>query len=150
MLSPPFIVSIAHIFIGIIVVAYPSATTAFNHFHTNHRHQPYGRAVATLSLSMSTETAVGPEIEVISKPDKEFLEKKGVFSWGTWGCGVSKFPWTYDSNESCYLLNGQVTVTPTDGRQPATFGAGDFVTFPSGMSCTWDVSEAVQKHFMFF
>ena len=63
---------------------------------------------------------------------------------------ASKFPWTYDSAESCYLLEGQVTVTPTDGRKAATFGKGDFVTFPSGMSCTWDVTEAVQKHFMFF
>ena len=92
----------------------------------------------------------GPEIEVISQPDEEFLEKKGVFNWGTWGCGVSKFPWSYDSSESCYLLAGKVTVTPTDGRKPATFGKGDFVTFPAGMSCTWDVSEAVQKHYMFF
>eukprot|EP00586_Coscinodiscus_wailesii_P007015 CAMPEP_0172491158 /NCGR_PEP_ID=MMETSP1066-20121228/21865_1 /TAXON_ID=671091 /ORGANISM="Coscinodiscus wailesii, Strain CCMP2513" /LENGTH=95 /DNA_ID=CAMNT_0013260051 /DNA_START=258 /DNA_END=545 /DNA_ORIENTATION=- len=92
----------------------------------------------------------GPEIEVVSQPDQAFLEKKGVFNWGTWGCDVSKFPWTYDSNESCYLLAGKVTVTPSDGRQPATFGKGDFVTFPAGMSCTWDVSEAVQKHFNFF
>mmetsp|Transcript_22720 Transcript_22720/g.42236 ORF Transcript_22720/g.42236 Transcript_22720/m.42236 type:complete len:157 (+) Transcript_22720:132-602(+) len=99
------------------------------------------------SLNMSTNTA---EIEVVSQPSKEFLEQKGVFGWGTWGCGVSKFPWTYDSNESCYLLKGKVTVTPSDGRKTVTFGAGDFVTFPAGMSCTWDVSEAVEKHFMFF
>jgi len=32
------------------------------------------------------------EIRVVSQPDKDFLEKKGVFNWGTWGCGVSKFP----------------------------------------------------------
>lgn len=74
-----------------------------------------------------------------------------VFNWGTWGCGVSKFPWTYDQNESCYLLAGKVTVTPDDkSLKPATFGKGDFVTFPAGMSCTWDVSETVEKHFMFF
>jgi uncharacterized cupin superfamily protein len=79
-----------------------------------------------------------------------FINIHSVFSWGTWGCGVSKFPWTYDSNESCYLLSGQVTVTPSDGSPPATFGKGDFVTFPAGMSCTWDVTEPVQKHFMFF
>lgn len=94
--------------------------------------------------------ASGPEIEVVSQPDEEFLKKKGVFDWGTWGCGVSKFPWSYDSSESCYLLEGQVTVTPSDGRKPATFGKGDFVTFPAGMSCTWDVTESVQKHFMFY
>ena len=63
---------------------------------------------------------------------------------------ASEFPWTYDSSESCYLLAGQVTVTPSDGRKAATFGKGDYVTFPAGMSCTWDVSEAVEKHFMFF
>ena len=68
----------------------------------------------------------GEEIEVVSQPDKDFLEKKGVFYWGTWGCGVSKFPWTYDSSESCYLLSGKVTVTPTDGRKAATFGKGEY------------------------
>lgn len=99
---------------------------------------------------MSASSTEQKEIEVISQPDAEFLEKKGVFSWGTWGCDVSKFPWTYGENESCYLLAGKVTVTPTDGRKPATFGKGDFVTFPAGMSCTWDVTEAVNKHFMFF
>jgi uncharacterized cupin superfamily protein len=101
-------------------------------------------------MSSTTETMVGPEIEVVYQPTGDFLEKKGCLSWGTWGCGVSKFPWTYDSTESCYLLKGKVTVTPTDGRKAVTFGAGDFVTFPAGMSCTWDVTEAVQKHFMFY
>ncbi|KAL7581586.1 hypothetical protein ACA910_022144 [Epithemia clementina (nom. ined.)] len=98
---------------------------------------------------MST-TSTKPEIEVISQPDQEFLEKKGVFKWGTWGCDAGSFPWTYGENESAYLLAGKVTVTPTDGRKPATFRKGDFVTFPAGMSCTWDVEEAVHKHFKFF
>lgn len=100
-------------------------------------------------MAATTDTTTGPEIEVISQPDGTFLEQKGVMDWGTWGCGVSKFPWTYDSAETCYLLKGKVTVTPTDGRQPVTIGKGDYVTFPAGMSCTWDVTEAVQKHFMF-
>ncbi|GAX09378.1 uncharacterized protein FisN_6Lh248 [Fistulifera solaris] len=90
------------------------------------------------------------EIEVVYQPDSDFLEKKGVFTWPTWGCGVSKFPWTYEESESCYVLKGRVTVTPTDGRKSVTFGKGDFVTFPAGMSCTWDVTEAVQKHYNFF
>ncbi|KAG7351844.1 DUF861 domain containing protein [Nitzschia inconspicua] len=148
-------VSLVTLFLGLLFfAAFPTATVAFSPISQIKHSRPltgYTCIVpSSTSLNMSTETAVGPEIEVISKPDKEFLDKKGVFSWGTWGCGVSKFPWTYDSSESCYLLKGQVTVTPTDGRKPATFGAGDFVTFPAGMSCTWDVSEAVQKHFMFF
>ena len=62
---------------------------------------------------------------------------------------MSKFPWHYDSTESAYVLEGKVTVTPNDG-EAVTFGKGDFVTFPAGMSCTWDVHEPIQKHFMFF
>lgn len=100
-------------------------------------------------LKMSNQS--NQEIQVVHQPDEEFLNKKGVFDWGQWGCGVSKFPWTYDQSESCYLLAGQVTVTPNDTNlKSATFGKGDFVTFPAGMSCTWDVTEAVQKHYMFF
>ena len=29
------------------------------------------------------------------------------------------------------------------------FGAGDLVTFPAGMSCTWEVHGAVKKHYTF-
>ena len=90
------------------------------------------------------------EIDVITDPTKAFLETKGVFGWGTWGCGVSKFPWTYSEAESCYLLRGKVIVTPNGDGQPVLIQAGNFVTFPAGMSCTWDVQEAVEKHFMFF
>jgi hypothetical protein len=71
---------------------------------------------------MASTSTDRDEIAVVRQPDESFLRQKGVYDWGTWGCGVSKFPWTYDSAESCYLLAGKVTVTPTDGRKPATFG----------------------------
>lgn len=109
-----------------------------------------------LFLKMASSGGVGSdlgEIEVIYQPDDTFLQKKGVDNWGTWGCDVSKFPWTYSENESCYLLSGKVTVTPTDASKfgnSVTFSKGDFVTFPAGMSCTWDVTEKVKKHYMFF
>jgi uncharacterized cupin superfamily protein len=79
-------------------------------------------AMASPSSSSSSATTANDEIVVVHQPDENFLRRKGVFDWGTWGCGVSKFPWTYDAAESCYLLAGEVTVTPADGRQPATFG----------------------------
>ena len=110
-------------------------------------HVAFARVPTALAMSSTTTK---PEIEVVSQPDQDFLEKKGVFSWGTWGCDAGSFPWSYGENESCYLLAGKVTVTPTDGRKAATFGKGDFVTFPAGMSCQWDVAEPVKKHFMFF
>ena len=40
-------------------------------------------------------------------------------------------------------------VTPAGASDYVEFGAGDMVVFPDGMSCTWKVSEAVDKHYRF-
>ncbi len=89
------------------------------------------------------------EIEIVRYPTQEQLESQGVFTWGIWTKEPSTFPWTYDSNETCYFLEGEVVVTP-DGGQAVTLGKGDLVTFPAGMSCTWEVRKAVRKHYKFF
>ncbi|TNG00061.1 MAG: DUF861 domain-containing protein, partial [Gammaproteobacteria bacterium] len=39
-------------------------------------------------------------------PSPEKLEMIGVYDWPIWEKEVSSFPWTYDSQETCYLLNG--------------------------------------------
>ena len=88
------------------------------------------------------------EITVVSNPDEATLTSQGVRSWPTWGCEKSNFPWTYGEAETCYILRGSVTVTPTGGKS-VTVGKGDMVTFPAGMSCTWDVHEAIHKHYKF-
>jgi hypothetical protein len=88
------------------------------------------------------------EIQVQSGPDKEKLASLGVYSWPTWGCEVSEFPWSYDDEETCYFLEGEVEVTP-EGGEPVRMGAGDLVTFPRGMRCTWKVSKPVKKHYTF-
>jgi uncharacterized cupin superfamily protein len=61
---------------------------------------------------------------------------------------VSKFPWHYDAEETCYILEGEVVVTP-DGGEEVTVGEGDLVTFPEGMSCTWEVRKPIRKHYRF-
>ena len=88
------------------------------------------------------------EIKVTHNPPKEELEKLGVFDWPIWTKEVSEFPWTYDISETCYFLEGRVVVTP-EGGEPVEVGAGDLVTFPRGMSCTWKVLEPVRKHYTF-
>jgi len=88
------------------------------------------------------------EIKVVHNPPKEELEKMGVFNWPIWTKEVSEFPWTYDMEETCYFIEGRVIVTP-DGGEPVEVGAGDLVTFPRGMSCTWKVIEPVRKHYNF-
>ena len=83
----------------------------------------------------------------VKRPAREELEKRGVRDWPIWEKEVSRFDWHYDSDETCYLLEGQVEVTTPDG-QAVRFGAGDLVHFPKGLSCTWDISVAVKKHFL--
>jgi len=76
------------------------------------------------------------------------LKSLGVENWPIWSCEVSEFPWTYDSRETCYMLEGEVIVTP-DGGKPVTIKTGDFAVFPAGMSCRWNVLKAVRKHYRF-
>lgn len=88
------------------------------------------------------------EIKVTRRPSDEQLAADGVKSWPIWTKETSEFPWTYDSTETCYFLEGDVVVTP-EGGEPVQVGAGDLVTFPAGMSCTWEVRTPVRKHYKF-
>ena len=65
----------------------------------------------------------------------------------TWGCEVSEFNWHYDDEEICWLTEGEVTVTYDGGS--VSFGAGDYVEFPKGLSCVWNVTKPVMKHYEF-
>jgi uncharacterized protein len=88
------------------------------------------------------------DITIVRQAGHDELEKLQVFSWPIWTKEVSTFPWTYDDRETCYFLEGEVTVTPEAG-EPVCMGAGDLVTFPKGMRCTWEISRPVRKHYMF-
>ena len=83
---------------------------------------------------------------IVEKPTAEKLANLGVSQWPTWSKEVSQFPWSFSSQEIAYILEGEVTVTPTAG-EPVSFAAGDLVTFPAGMSCTWQVKKALRKHY---
>ncbi len=88
------------------------------------------------------------KIVVEHQPDEKRLKELGVFSWPIWTKEVSEFPWTYDSEETCYFLEGEVEVVPESGES-VKIGKGDLVTFPKGMSCTWKVKKSVRKHYQF-
>jgi hypothetical protein len=86
------------------------------------------------------------KIEVRKATEQE-LNRLGCKGWPIWTCEVSKFDWHYDEKETCYVLEGQVTVTAKG--QTVSFGPGDIVTFPQGLDCVWDVSAPVKKHYKF-
>ena len=75
-------------------------------------------------------------------------QELGIKNWPIWTCDTSSFDWTYDDQETCLLIEGEVTVTP-NGGEPVKFGAGDLVVFPAGMDCRWDVHKGVRKHYRF-
>ena len=82
----------------------------------------------------------------VKKGAREELEEMGVFSWPIWQKEVSEFPWHYDAQEVCYLLEGEVEVE-TENGDIVEFGEGDLVTFPEGMDCTWKIKKDVKKHY---
>lgn len=87
-------------------------------------------------------------IQVEHNPEESRIDALNARSWPIWTCEVSEFPWTYDGRETCYILEGGVTVIP-DGGDPVTIKAGDLVVFPAGMSCRWNVTKPIKKHYQF-
>ncbi|WVZ85808.1 hypothetical protein U9M48_032677 [Paspalum notatum var. saurae] len=112
---------------------------------------PSRRRFAALRASAEAMATEKLGIRVERNPPESRLSELGVRQWPKWGCEKSKFPWTYSAKETCYLLQGKVKVYPKGHGEDdfVEIAAGDLVVFPKGMSCTWDVSEAVDKHYNF-
>ncbi|CAF2125094.1 unnamed protein product [Brassica rapa] len=45
------------------------------------------------------------------------------------------------------MAQGKVKVYPDGSDEAVEIEAGDLVVFPKGLSCTWDVSVTVDKHY---
>lgn len=71
------------------------------------------------------------KITVEHTPDSARLDQLNATAWPIWEKEVLEFPWHYDERETCYLLEGDVTVAPDDG-EPVRFGKGDLVYVSSG------------------
>ena len=82
---------------------------------------------------------------LVRKPTEHEIAK--MKSNPTWTCGVSEFDWYYSSEETCLIIEGEVTVEYDGGS--VSFGAGDYVIFPKGLSCVWKVTKPVKKHYEF-
>ncbi|HEC13561.1 MAG TPA: DUF861 domain-containing protein [Acidiferrobacteraceae bacterium] len=85
-------------------------------------------------------------ITVEHNPSPAKLEVMGIDDWPIWAKEVSTFDWTYDASEVCYILEGRVTVTPKGG-EPVLLEEGDLVNFTKGLSCTWEIHQAIRKHY---
>jgi uncharacterized protein len=84
----------------------------------------------------------------VERPSEAQLGELGVEGWSSWSCGVSTFEWTYDAEETAYVREGHVRVHLPAG-ETVEIRAGDLVTFPAGLSCTWEVVEPIRKVYTF-
>lgn len=84
----------------------------------------------------------------VKKLTSDEIEKRGIRSWPIWEKEVSRFPWQYDSNEECLILEGEVIVETIKGEH--LIKSGDFVTFKKGLKCVWDIKSPIRKHYNFF
>ncbi len=84
---------------------------------------------------------------IVKKPSHEEIEQ--CKSWPIWTCGISTFDWDYTQTETCLVLDGKVSVKDRPSGEEVSFGPGDLVIFPVGLKCTWQVAEAVKKHYNF-
>ena len=82
----------------------------------------------------------------IDKPTEEQIRE--MEACPIWEKEESTFPWEYEEEETCLLLEGEVEVA-TDQGEVLRFGAGDLVTFPKGLKCIWEIRKAVRKHYRF-
>lgn len=100
----------------------------------------------SLQVQMSNQA-----IKVVRDLPASDIERLRIKSWPTWGCEKSKFDWYYGETETSYILKGSVIVTPTNPQDGSavTIEKGDYCTFPAGLSCTWEVTEDILKHYNF-
>ena len=92
-----------------------------------------------------TQTSVHT-ISIEKNPAQSRLTALNVTKWSTWQKEISVFPWTFLEQEIAYILEGECVITPANGK-PITFGKGDLVTFPAGMTASWEVKKALHKHY---
>ncbi|MBD3369855.1 DUF861 domain-containing protein [Candidatus Fermentibacteria bacterium] len=81
----------------------------------------------------------------VRKPSEDELRSMGVFSWPVWNSAPAVFDWSYPQRETCYILEGRAIVRTDEGS--VSFGKGDLVVFPEGLSCEWKVEESIRKHY---
>lgn len=87
---------------------------------------------------------------MVSVPTKKRASPEDVEEakkWPVWEKEESTFDWHYDTTETFYVIEGEATVKWEGGE--ITFGPGDLVTMPKGLSCTWHVKKRIRKHYTF-
>jgi len=82
------------------------------------------------------------KIEIIKNKNIEDYK-----NWAIWSCESSQFNWEYEQEEHCYIIKGRVQVIGSENT--VNIESGDYVIFPKGLKCNWNVSEPIEKYYTF-
>ena len=55
---------------------------------------------------------------IIEKLSNQEIAKRGINQWPIWTKEVSRFDWSYDSEEECQILEGEVIIETPKGIIP--------------------------------
>lgn len=93
-----------------------------------------------------------PNDQVVMKINTESFPlteaiSKGIGEWDIWEIETSLFPWYYGEKEACYILEGEATIITSENS--VYLKAGDYVEFPKGLACHWEVHKTIRKHYNF-
>jgi len=77
-----------------------------------------------------------------------YYEQTGV-SAGLWHCepGAWRIAFDPDKEEFFHVISGRIRITDVEG-QSSEFGPGDACVIPGGFTGTFEVIEAVSKHYV--
>ena len=73
--------------------------------------------------------------------EKLWFEKNGEY----WECGVSKFDYEYDHDETAVVCGGLAEIT-CDGKT-VRLERDVLAFFPKGSACVWNIIQPVTKYF---
>lgn len=81
---------------------------------------------------------------IVREPTEEEVDE--AVNWDIWTKKPAVFDWHYEEEETCLILEGFAIITTEDGES-IEICEGDWVIFPEGLDCTWEIKEKIVKHF---
>jgi len=84
---------------------------------------------------------------IIQRLTSQEIEERQIKKWPIWEKEVSRFEHSYDGDEECLFLEGEVVIETKDSNY--SISPGDFVIFQDGLKCVWDIKRPVIKHYNF-
>jgi len=79
---------------------------------------------------------------------KDIFTSENKFFVGIWEANISKFNYTYEEDEACYILKGKAIVKKKNKK--IELNPGDLVFFKKGESVVWQILSKLRKIYFIY